>query len=95
MRHLLASRASEQEMPEVPRQYELNEAQAEALLDEGVVELCELRSADDIAVYHIAGEFAATFADADLMWGEVEDCACRAAAVVRGDGANLPVVKTS
>ena len=94
MRHLLAARRGESDALEVPREYEINEAQAEALLDDGVVALCELHSADDLAVYHVEPEFASIFGgDLQAMWGEVEQRICAAA---RGpsltDGSHVLVI---
>ena len=93
MRHLLAARASERSAFEIPPEYELNEVQAEALLDDGIVELCELHSADDMAVYHVTADFASNFHDCAAMWTEVEDRLCRAKSIHPSvDGSHVLII---
>jgi len=91
-RHLLTGRGE----PDGPdREYELSEREAEALLDEGVIEAWELDGdPTHLAVYHVAAEFDDAYADAAELWREIEDrlCRARAAAPVDLDAPHLLVI---
>lgn len=87
MRHLLVARSAgvEADTPELDHEYELTEREAEALLDDGVIEHCDLHSDDRQAVYHVAQDFDDAYPDGEELWREVEERLCRVRETSAGD----------
>lgn len=96
MRHLLVARSAGRatDALELDHEYELTEREAGELLDDGVIEHCELHSDDRRAVYHIAQDFDDAYPGSDQLWREVEERLCRAreATEADADGNHLLVI---
>lgn len=96
MRHLLVARSAGQaaDAPELDHEYELTEREAAALLDDGIIEHCELHSDGRRAVYHVAQDFDDAYPDGDELWSEVEQrlCRLREAAEADADGNHVLVI---
>jgi hypothetical protein len=81
MKHLLVGRppgpdAAHDDGPD--REYKLSERQAEALLDDGVIEPWETEGdPEHLTVYHVADEFDDAYPDPRDLWAEIEDRLCR------------------
>jgi hypothetical protein len=96
MRHLLVARSAglAADAPELDHEYELTEREAEALLDDGVIEHCDLHSDDRRAVYHVAQDFDDAYPEGEDLWREVEErlCRLREAAEIDSEASHVLVI---